>query len=287
MDHHDVRADTVPIAGMLWPDAPIAGTPDEARIVALSRVLAAQAVDAANSGQFGDFSRQPMTVKEFRAKYLSDGILKPARVDAWIHEQARSVHKPLSWWLMDVFIQEEDIQEEDRGGLTLRPGAKLRYEPQFAWSRLPDPERPSVGPKEHRNVEYATPTDPLVPLPVRADGVLDKLRLISLALHYFYSWKPAQGTMFTLTGLIPRAEARAKEIEERRGRHPREISRKNLTLAVFTQEYGGTGTHAQRMEEWNRLHPEWAFTRVQSFAWVSQQTIRRLTSFTEVDGDDG
>jgi hypothetical protein len=255
----------MPIERMLPADLSVSSVtdPSMARIVATSRLLAAQAND-----EEGDPSLGIPGVRDFRRIQLPEGrLLSPGAIENWIAEQAAQDGAP-SLWIVGVPIQPDDLTLDNGGYLTLR----IR-EPQVG-TPLPDSvkEAPSW---DYRWLEFSTPTLKRVRERVRAGAVLDQLRRLALLLSDAYLWNRAQATTFALTGLVPYSDAFVRWLEKKRGRRPREMTYKHLELAVFTQLHTGQ-TLAARMAQWNAANPKWAYRTVEHFGGDSRLAVRRL-----------
>lgn len=267
-----------PVVGLLPSGLAIASVADpwSARVVAVSRILAAQATNSASLG-----SRQALPVGDFRKTYLGGQVLAPERIDGWVRERALHDGNP-SVKLMDYIIPPEAIIKEDADGLELAPGTKLLAEPSFAWARHPDPERPSIGQKEPIFLEYATPGHPHLQQAVNASGTLGVLRLTSNALAFHYYWTPTQATVFTLTGLVPIAATYPTLVMKGKGRRQRAMSAKHMELAAWSEEHL-TMPLNERVELWNQTWPDWAYENPAYLNSDASRAERRLVSLSELE----
>jgi hypothetical protein len=284
------RPTTVPqvVSGMVDPQIDLARIADpwEQRVTAISLVAALRGaappprdLDASLPPVMSvdPFSYQLPSPDDFRRAHLPHGaLLAPHEVDGWVRELALREGPP-SWWFMDVWVHADEIAgDPESDGVILADGAKLRFEPTFARTRLPQPggdiPAPTMAP---RYLEYATALNSRNRVAVRAGGVLDTVRLFSLFYNHLWDWTEAQGALFVLTGLVPYAAKWAEAVAVQHGRRPRPMSLKHLELAVFTQRHGGEGL-ALRMARWNDLHPDWAYTSADQFSSDSARALRRM-----------
>lgn len=272
-----------PVSGMLDPDISLDSISDpwEQRVVAISLVSAILATgkppDLIYPRTPDSFSNRLPSADEFRKQYLPQGaLLEPQHVDGWIREQAMRDGAP-SWWFVDVWVQPEEVERQERDGVILAPGTKLHFEPPLGWTRQPTFGAPSTSPMEPRFVEYATPLSARQQQAVRAGGALDTLRLLSLYFRNRWKWTPEQGATFVLTGLVPYAGEIAEHIAIQHGRRPRPMSLKHLELAVFHTRHTGESL-ALRMAQWNEQHPDWAYESADQFSSDSARAYRRMTA---------
>jgi len=283
------RPTTVPqvVSGMVDPQIDLASIADpwEQRVTAISLVAALRAaappprdLDASLPPDMSvdPFSYQLPSLDEFRRQHLAqDALLTPREVDGWVRELALR-EGPSSWWFMDVWVQADEIVGVDSDGVILAPDTKLRFEPTFARTRLPQPGGDIPAPTMAlRYLEYATSLSSRQRVAVHAGGVLDTLRLFSLFYNHLWDWTEAQGTLFVLTGLVPYAAKWAETVAVQHGRRPRPMSLKHLELGVFTARHTGEGL-ALRMARWNDLHPDWTYSSADQFSSDSARALRRM-----------
>lgn len=263
--------------------------PAVARVVAVSLILALR---TARDLRWGLHSEGPPGMgipglDAFREAHLPDGHpLAPDAVDAWVKHQAARDGQP-SLWLAGVWVHPEQVEWDlSTGELILgRNGVPLRLA-QLKGGSAPMPdtleEVPSYGP---RWLYYSTPGWPHARERVRAGGVLDQLRWLSMALTDYTRWTPEQSTTFVLTGLIPYAHEYAHLVAVARGgKHQRAMLHKHLELAIFTTQHEGKRL-AERMKQWNTAHPDWKYDTVQHFGGDSNQAVRRLIGGKVLDED--
>jgi hypothetical protein len=261
-----------------------------ARVVAVSLVLALRT--PRDLPLFLPFEGSPGMdlpgVDRFRRTFLPEGqLLAPDAVDVWVKQQAARDGRP-SLWLAGVWVHPEQVEwDSSTGELILgRNGVPMRLA-HLKGGSAPAPETvdevPSYGP---RWLQYSTPGWPNGRERVRAGGVLDQLRWLSMVLTDSSRWTAEQSTTFVLTGLIPIAWEYAQLVARRRqgGRHPRDMTYKHLELAAFTTLHHSE-TLASRMEQWNAAHPDWAYRTVQHFGGDSNQSIRRLMGESVLNED--
>jgi len=250
------------MAGLLAPNARLEGGPDEARLRAISRVMAAQA-------------GREESVRRFRADLLGGNLLAPDQIEAWIQRQVEHDGEA-SFWLSGVAVNPEEIQGEPNGYVKVGP---FRIQPN--WSRKSH-EEPSLS---RHMLYFIAPERPLGSEPVRAGGVLETLRQRAKEMTDGdppqYWWEPQQAVTFILTGHIPLAKKHIEMHPRRRGQ--RDMSQRHLELAVFTEEHTGE-TLAARMTVWNAEHPEWAYKQTTTFGWDSRQSVKRLLGILETPG---
>jgi len=270
-----------PISGMVDPEIDLASIADpwEQRVTAISVVAGIRAaqkppldlkVALPPDVRIAPFKRQPPSLDDFRRTHLPDGeLLAPHQVDGWIVEQGGR-DGAASVWFADVWVQPEEIEHIDPDGVVLIPGTKLRFDPP--------PDTSGAQVMGRRKLEYATPLSARQEYVVRAGGVLDTLRQLSLFYRSLpWQWPSAQATTFVLTGLVPYAAQFARDLAIQHGRRPRPMSLKHLTLGVFTERHRDSGEGpAQRIARWNELHPEWAYTNADLFSSDSARAIRRI-----------
>lgn len=271
---------TMPIEGMLPRTVALPDDPEEARIIAVSRVLAAEA-----TAYGGQPQEDIIGVQDFRAAYLPDGLVPDVRVEQWIPEQGmrdqtvidadgqpRNVSQ--SFWLagLPINLEEDVIAWHDDRTVTVQVRVPMFGATQVTAAFTAN-EHPSLS---ERYVRYSTPTRSHHQRAVRAGGVLDHLRRLALDLSETYLWTEEQATVFVLTGLIPHAGAFATQATQGMKRKPRGMSHKHMELAIFNAEHGGE-PYAVRMEVWNTLHPEWAYTQAPHFGGDSRLALKRLT----------
>ncbi|HEY7023064.1 MAG TPA: hypothetical protein VH349_18245 [Ktedonobacterales bacterium] len=257
------------LPGMLPRGAGITSAPDatEALIRAVSYFWAIEAARFAEEP-----GEEVLSVAGFRSSVLGGSLLAADKIAPWIHEQEERDGKP-SWWLEGVTLDEGDYEEAEEGTIRITKAIPIDWksagEPGTAW------ERPGVS---RREVLYITPELPVDGRPVRAGGVLDDLRRLSLLLAEAYAWEPEQATAFILTGLTPYNTAWARQIKTMRvkGRRPRDLSIKHLALACFWEEHKGESM-ATRMTLWNALYQKWEYTTVTNFGRDGRQAVARLS----------
>lgn len=240
-------------------DEPLTARPDEMRVRAVSRILAAEA-------------RQRNDVQAFRTEILGDALLHPEHVGDWVQDQARREGEP-SVWLSGLALPASAIQVGKDGWVKL-DAPVMRFKP--LWN-LELQEIPSLS---RRHILYLVQhAAPPVWLPASTDvvagGVLDRLRKLSDELSDTYLWEPDQASMFALTDYVPLAEPYAVALERMRGRRTLEMSEKHMTLAVYFAEHP-EGTHTPRMAAWNEAYPQWAYDRVTNFGTHARDAVTRL-----------
>lgn len=260
-----------PIRGMLPHEPQLSRVPNppEQRIVAISRVLAAQARVSRGMPELGI-----RDVCAFRERYLPGGhLLDPEAVESWVAAQAVRDGAPDRLFL--IAVHPEDIAREDGNAdyLLGRDGGPLRASPLQLITR-------AHGPRQQPGwlyLPYASTQSPAAHVEVRVGGTLDALRRLAERLAQSTLWSPAHAATFALTGLIPYADRYASNLEFHRGRRARTMSVKHLELAVFTAEHEGE-TLAARLDRWNRAHSEWAYRTVEHFGGDSRLAMRRLVA---------
>lgn len=270
---------------MVAPDTPIISVaPNMMRTVAISQILAAQC------------DLQDERVAHFRKERLEGKLLVPDAIKQWIEQMQDQDGTP------SLFIQGlpwEALEQQKDGSYVLQQPwvAELMKEVlsipvspgigvNDAWS---DPEeRPHLQLKFLWYTEPDIGEDKVPAKAVRAGGILDGLRQLSVSLLRNYPmWgsdaqeEPAtrrarglaRAATYVLTGYAPLIDESSFPLRSGKGVHPQ--SAKHLQLAVFTVHHTGEKL-ADRMAEWNRQFPDWAYTRTTNFGWDSRQALRRL-----------
>lgn len=258
-------------------------------------------------------------VQAFRTEVLGDtGLLSWSAVEPWIFEKARidaeqhSGELSSSWWIDDINVPSWYSQNADalilRDDTTIVPELELRLSPSkvrtalrkryLVYSRMDD-----TGWRERR-------------FQIRADGILDRLQQLSNAVAGMYGWTEAQATIFTLTGLPPFISTvvadrdihpipgltriilevdptlSPKEVQEKYrqvrqhllGERHREMTDKHMRLAEFAgTEMEGAAT-TERMNEWNRRYPDWAYSQPRVFRQDSIGAQKRLVGVVVTRG---
>ena len=253
---------------------------------AVSRLLAEQAAE-------------DESLKAFRASHLADGLLPWERVESWIERQA-DLDGPASTWLQAALPDE-----------SLLRGDPWPYpEPAMEISK----ESPASG-FTRRNLRYAVPDSVWTrSVLIREGGVLDRLANLSKRLSKRYRWLDAAAAVFTLTGRIPvvdqikleihvwqdpgassrielhvdptvkpaelaahYAEARQRLVSPKY----RTLSKKHLTLAIFSTKRPQGEKLKDQMLAWNSEHGhEWRYKEVTNFGRDVRQARHRLTEPT-------
>ena len=224
-------------------------------------------------------------VVEFRARHLGGEVLAWKDMEAWILRQAEADGRYSHY--IEVVIPADTVVRPTLSGLV-------------AESPVPLAELRTEGGVRARFLEYGVEGGTWVKsVPVRAGGVLDELRTLSDRLARNYSWKADQGTVFTLTGVIPLMEgirletdvliehpaasrvtlvvdpvvspqevfeAYAKLRERMVEGTARPLTEKHLKLAVFAAERRPPAKWAEVMKAWNEEYPDFAYTKETVFA---------------------
>jgi hypothetical protein len=232
--------------------------PLEAKVRAVSRVLAAQA-------------NLDERVRQFRESVLSGSLLAPDAIAEWIHQRAQEEGEP-SYWLSSIPVERAEI----RGTFGSSPVEVGPFQLADYETRGYDYERPSF---ERRMLSYVTPEFEETTVPVRAGGILDALRKLSHGLAYEdYPWQERQASAFVLTGLIPNAQAFVDAQPRRKGQ--RDLTLRTLELAVFQAEHEGEPL-AERWAKWNGAHPDYTYNHATTFGWDSRRAYRRILGMPE------
>ncbi len=226
-------------------------------------------------------------VVAFRRKYLGDVLVEWADLETWIKAQA-------------------DLDGERTTDITVAVRARAA-----TWDRKADelyisPPLNSIRPARVavRVLDYAVPGDEWVRRQaVRADGTLDRLRLLSEALANAYAWIPAQATIFVLCGVTPfiatvRVTTSSAKVRHhadlewarritldidpaatpqevlkafQRARrqqglaHLRPLTLKHIRLAAFAGAEHADKPWAERLRLWNTSFPQWQYPQESNF----------------------
>jgi hypothetical protein len=177
------------------------------------------------------------------------------------------------------------------------------------------PSRPIMTSKQHPArsssldlLDYPGATGWVDRIPVRENGVLDRLRIISEELSRNYEWQAAQATAFVLTNeppsiaplmctvrkrsvpalsrieltidpaMSPRelAEAYRKLRSQVVGRRHRNLTAKHSTLAVFRSSRPQRETLEESRRAWNKQYPKWRYRAASTFGTHCAVAMRRL-----------
>jgi len=249
--------------------------PPGMRAAALAELLAAEA-------------RRMAQVIEFRQKVLHGQLLPPDQIQAWFDRMSQQ--EPPAMWVR-VYLSREEFK---------RRTARWADHPVAGLDTL------CYAVPEGRREPSAAWRQRSVPLPEK--GTLRWLKGLAEQLSRRFLWQEAWAVDFLLADLTPpiyeltyavdEQEVRAltrvrleidptlpprvvaevyKEVRSQYfgGRH-RSMTPKHLELARFWAAAPEGRTWRALREEWNRLHPNWAYQRNENFARDCAQARKRL-----------
>jgi hypothetical protein len=256
-----------------------------------------------------------VSVQRFRSEVLGDKLLSLESVEGWIQEEAK-LDGPHTWWLSGVPLPREypmDVLMEAflQHGIFEREERPLGLELQAS----PRPEDFTF-----HFLAYGVPgSEEKKEIPVSVNGLLERLRTLSIPLAEEYGWNEAEATLFILTGAVPEIKAVTSTFQSRRisalsrivltldpalspkevaeqyrrirqevipGRH-RDLSEKHMQLALFAANRSEGQTWVDKMAEWNKTHAaEWKYEEVANFAHDCLQARRRLLRSESEGGKD-
>ncbi len=259
--------------------------PPDRRALLVSRLLAQEA------------SQLP-EVKRFRRQYLPDGLLALEQVGPWIKARAEAEGKASEWVAFPI-----------PEGHEVKWGNPSQISPPLLLDNVPIPATLGVCMVEWINKDGWTEA-----IPVKAGGVLDRLRVLSEQLAREFHWREAQATTFVLTGKTPLVPSLRVEYyrgsyslptilyqharitldvdpevppsqvakfyaEARRkvrsGQRNKPLSEKVAALVEFVLEHG-EGAWREKVEAWNRLYPKWAYRSETQFARDYHRAVVKL-----------
>jgi len=244
----------------------------------------------ADSEFIAERARNDEEVRDFRARYLSGGVLSPLNVEAWIHQQNSEYNHAV------VVRIPRDTQ------ITCGPDGRALL-PELTSVKREQIE--GILPVD--SIAYQRPQSAWVQCkPVGRDGTLRTLLLLSRRLAQTLGWTEDQATMFVLTdstpeiatarwGISPVAplacstrgslivdlqltpEELAKKYRTMRSKilppKHRSLGEKHYRLAVFALKRQDLNQDALR--EWNNQHPKWSYGKVSRFAKEARLAKKR------------
>jgi hypothetical protein len=229
-------------------------------------------------------ARKMEPVIEFRRHVLRGKLLAADQLDRWFEFLSR--RQEVKPWVK-VYVSPEELE------MAVAP----------------------IGPSNIVNhgydtLEYFVPgADRVHRVLVASKGVLGWLKWLSVRLAQRFLWKEAHATTFILTGLTPPIRECEYRVEDWRaapaltrvvfeidptmsprevanlyrqirfrhfGRRHRSMTAKHIELAKFWSSIPEGRTWKALREEWNKLHPRWAYKREQNFARDCEQARKRL-----------
>lgn len=238
-------------------------------------------------------------IRLFRAEVLGDTLLTLEEVDAWIQQQVQKEGPPTAW--LEVPLSQTKTNEYFQMKIGNALAVSLSLE-------IPAEQiRQMRGIRGHI-LRYTVPDDEWErSVAVLIGGVLERLQQLSEQLENLYAWPQAQATTFILTGnmpwvspfsytlrrnsypllnriilevdpmVLPKVVTRSysnlrKEMTPRR---PRGLTEKHMQLALFASKHPN-GKWAEKMELWNKEHPEWKYKAPSNFSHDCHEARRRL-----------
>jgi len=229
-------------------------------------------------------ARQTQMVMKFRRDVLRGKLLRPDQVERFLAVLAR--RQEIKPWVK-VYASPEEI---DEGVIQLGKATQAAY--------------------GYDTLEYTVPgTDQIRRILVSSKGILGWLFWLSEQLSERYLWRRCDATVFVLSDAPPAIEESDYEVASTRavpaltrvimqldpamsprevatlyrqirltcfgGRH-RSMSEKHVELARFWSSVQEDVPWREVMQEWNKLHPRWAYKREQNFERDCAQARKRL-----------
>ncbi len=173
---------------------------DPARQEAMARLFAMDA-------------EQDPDVKAFRKEFLNGELLRADDLSDWISRRAREDGR-FTLWLQVPLPEGTHVEVGPTGGLVPKPSLAINGAHPAFGSRAEYLEYSDNG-------NWAT-------IPVRMNGCLGRLRVLSESLSEQFRWQQAQATLFVLTGKKPIVDL----IEVRRHLNPRRPALNRITITV-------------------------------------------------------
>jgi hypothetical protein len=229
-------------------------------------------------------ARRTQVVLEFRQIVLKGKTLLPNQIDRWLGALAqRQEAKPS----VKVYASSAEIE---KGAVELNKSTQVEY----GYDTLAYVVPGSAG--THRIL-------------VSSKGILGYLLFLSKRLCEWYGWEECHATTFILTDVPPPIEEYDYLVDSRRrvpaltrvimqvdpamnprevaslyreirlkhfGQRHRSMSPKHIELAKFWGSVSESAPWKEVMQQWNQLHPDWAYKREQNFERDCTQARRRL-----------
>lgn len=241
-------------------------------------------------------ARKDPDVVAWRGDLLGGKLLKPDQVEPWILEQSVRDVKGTRYLLFDVPY---DGKVNFMDG-TLNPALRL--------------SKHAGGYRSSRGIlYYGMPGDIEARIvQVEHRGILDRLRILGESLSDRFGWGKAEATIFLLTDFVPRFNPIRVSMSGRPSLRititvdavvsPREVlnaykaarfsaqgrvrtlTRKHLTLAVFTMGREADEPVSKQMAAWNRSYPSHKYSSEGNFRRDSRAAVKRLRRRPEEGG---
>ena len=229
-------------------------------------------------------ARKTQMVAEFRRRVLNGKTLPPNQMEQWLEVLSkRQQAKP---WVK-VYASAEEIEQ---GVVLLGKATQVDY--------------------GYDTLEFVVPGSAEVRrILVSSKGIVGWLFWLSDQLAKRYLWRKCHATTFVLTDIPPPIEEPDYEVDSSRavpaltrvimrldpamsprevaglyrqvqlryfGRRHRSLSPKHVELAKFWSSLQEGAPWKEVMQQWNELHPRWAYKREQNFGRDCVQARRRL-----------
>ena len=235
----------------------------------------------------------------FRQKELNKKIIKITQVDKWINSQ--KTENTTSTFITNIEIPNSHKTKRNKDG-------SYKITPPLNISKAKNIEEKYLYYLDNKLINIKNTQ-------VITNGLLDRLRVLSIELSEEFSWEQSEATMFILTDYIPKIDpinskyiknnyfkglskiqmeidpatspkdVMVKYSEFRQefinGRH-RDLSSKHLNLAIF---YAKKNKHQKWMESmysWNsnygKKQPSWKYEVVTNFALHCKRAFEKLVS---------
>jgi len=209
-------------------------------------------------------ARDPLVVA-WRKEAFKDRLLRLEEVKGWIKGQEFKDGGHTRWVEVGLSPRDWTRSFTRPHHITLQPRSGYSYRVE--------------------RLEYWSPGDHFISRAPTAHGsILDRLRQVGEILSHRYGWRPAEATIFVLTGEVPRLPAiratvhvhdkrshivldvdmatsprvvadayRRERREALSQRRPRALSKKHLQLAVFLGDRPEGESWRDRLKAWNRF----------------------------------
>lgn len=256
------------------------------RLAVLSEILAIEA------------GRLP-AVQKFRDEVLRGKLLQPDEVPGWIEARTAEEGPPT------LFVSLRVAAPAD----TVPTGPDFHSYVEFARRVIADGGKPVQVSTSRETIAFMTPDGWVKRVFIAYGGTLWRLKDAAQKVTRNVPWSEPRAVHFILTGetpMLPRARititmpglqpprvtlsvdprVSPQEVanlyrQARRevyGGTDRAISEKHLQLALFLAgKRGESLTWQAMMEDWNQLHPEWAYNNYRLFARDAAEAWRRVT----------
>jgi transposase-like protein len=229
-------------------------------------------------------ARQTQIVVDFRWRILHGRVLRPDEVERFLGALAR--RQEVKPWVK-VYASPEEI---DAGIVPLSKATQATY--------------------GYDTLEYTVPgTNQIGRVLVSSKGILGWLYWLSDQLSQRYLWRRSDATAFVLTDVAPPIGESDYDVDSSRavpaltrvimrldpamsprevagmyrqirlsyfGSRHRSMSQKHIELAKFWSSVQDDTPWREVMQQWNKLHPRWAYKREQNFERDCVQARKRL-----------